>query len=254
VAPTSSTAELLRERLRSGPTRGLFTGLDSSTAVEICARAGFDWLVIDLEHGLAGSADLHAQLLAAEVAGTPAIVRLPHAGSSLVGRALDVGAAGIMFPRVDCVDQAREAVGRLAYPPVGTRGVAGAVRSRRFGALPLDTGRAVGIVQIESAAGVATVEGIAGVDGVDGLFVGPSDLSAALGCYGDLSDPRYTSAADAVVATARAAGKVPGVMAASGDPTAAAAAGFQMIALGTDVGLLAKAARAAAQPPTEEPG
>ena len=123
----------LRDRLRAGePTLGTFLNLGSPLAAEACALAGFDWLLIDLEHG-AGEEALVGQLLAAAAHDVPALVRVESAERIRAGRALDAGAAGVMFPRIDSPEQVQAALAHLRYPPEGDRGVATYNRACGFG-------------------------------------------------------------------------------------------------------------------------
>src|SRR5438876_5787065 len=179
-----------RPRVLAGETLiGLFLDLGSPTSAEICAAAGYDWLLVDLEHGAATEADLLGLLHAVEVRGGTALVR-PQSGERLrIGRALDAGAAGIMIPRLDSVEHAREALTFLRYPPAGVRGVAIRVRGAGLGSVghgAVDTinERVLGIVQIESLGALREVDAIAAIDGVDVLFVGPADLTHALNVPG----------------------------------------------------------------------
>ena len=181
--PVSSS---LRARVRSGePTVGTFVNLGSVLATETCALAGFDWFVVDLEHGAGGEDALVGQVLAAGIHQVPVIVRVESAERIRSGRVLDFGAAGVMFPRLDSADEVATAVRHLRYPPEGDRGVATYNRACGFGMRPdaLETAndKVVGVVQIESVSALAEVEAIAHIPGVDVLFVGPADLSHALG-------------------------------------------------------------------------
>jgi len=166
-----------------------------------------------------------------------------------MGRVLDSGAAGIMLPRLNTVDEVAEAVRHLRYPPAGDRGVATYNRSCRFGLDPGALDRAnsevLGVVQIESAAAVGNAEPIAALDGVDVLFVGPRDLSHDLGVPGDLTAPPFTEAIEHVLAAGRRHGKACGLLVTDG--TAAARRleqGWSFVAIGSDSTLLAAAVTA----------
>lgn len=141
-------------------------------------------LCLDAEHSAFGVADLQGLIRAADVTGTPALVRVPELGQD-IGRVLDWGAAGVVVPRIETVDQAREAVSRVRYPSVGGRG-AGPGRATRYGAnmgqyLATANDDVLLVLQIETAAGVADAEEIAAVEGIDVIFVGPGDLAVSLG-------------------------------------------------------------------------
>jgi 2-keto-3-deoxy-L-rhamnonate aldolase RhmA len=244
----------LRARLRTGePTLGTFLNLGSALAAEACALGGFDWLLIDLEHGAGGEEALTAQIVAAAAHGVPAVVRVETDERIRAGRVLDAGAAGVMFPRLDTAAAAANALSHLRYPPAGDRGVATYNRACGFGLRPeaLDTANdsIVGIVQIESVQALENVEAIAATAEVDVLFVGPRDLSHALGIPGRVDAPEFGAALARVLAAARAGGVAAGVLAAN---RAAAeryvADGFTFVAIGSDSSFLASAARQAAAP------
>src|SRR6478735_11446881 len=187
-------------RLTAGDTLyGTFTGLGSPAATELVARAGFDWLIIDLEHGVGTESELLANLHAVGATRTAALVR-PQSGERLrIGRALDLGAHGIMVPRVDRPDQANEAISFMRYPPDGGRGLALSTRGAGLGELGHTDIQAInrqilGIIQVESPSAVEHAPEIAAIDGVDVLFVGPTDLSHSLGVPGRFDDPGYLAA------------------------------------------------------------
>lgn len=197
---------------------GAFSDLASPLAVELLGRAGFDWTVLDLEHGAATEGDLLGLLHAAATTPMAAIVR-PQSGERLrIGRALDLGAAGIMVPQSQSIQQVREAVSYLRYPPVGARGVALRTRGAGLGALShadlarVVNERIVGIIQVESPAIVTLADEIAALDGVDVMFVGPADLSHALGVPGRFDDPTYLDAIGAVAAACQRHGKEAGIL------------------------------------------
>ncbi|MDQ3689799.1 MAG: aldolase/citrate lyase family protein, partial [Chloroflexota bacterium] len=182
-----------------------------------CGRAGLDWLLVDLEHGAGGDGDLLAMLQAIAGTGTAAIVRVEQGTRLRVGRALDLGAEGNMVPRIDTVEEAREICSSLRYPPAGIRGVALFTRGLDWGggghAAPAKRNdQIVGIVQIESVASVEAANELASLDEVDVLFVGPADLSHALGNPGDIEHPDYLAAIEKVGRAAKAHGKAAGVL------------------------------------------
>lgn len=239
-----------RERIRGGgPAIGTFLGMGSAVAAEVCALSGFDWLLVDLEHGAGGEQDLAGQIVAAELHGVPVLVRVEAAERIRAGRVLDLGAAGVMFPRLQSAAEVGAAIAHLRYPPSGDRGVAGYNRARRFGTDGLTAGQVddsiLGIVQIETLGALDDVEGIAGLSGVDVLFVGPADLSAALGVPGDLTAPVFRAAAARVVGAARAAGIAAGILARDADHAQRCIdEGFRFVGVGSDATLLGSAARA----------
>ena len=198
----------LAAAVRSGtPTLGTFIGSASPMAAEVCAAAGVDWVLLDLEHGAGGEEQVRDVVPAAGSYGVPTVVRVESAARIRMGRVLDSGAAGIMLPRMNTADEVTEAVRHLRYPPAGDRGVATYNRACRFGLDPGALDRAnsevLGVVQIESAVAVGNAEAIAALDGVDVLFVGPRDLSHDLGVPGDLTAPAFTEAIAHVLAAGR---------------------------------------------------
>jgi 2-dehydro-3-deoxyglucarate aldolase/4-hydroxy-2-oxoheptanedioate aldolase len=235
-----SSSASITERLRRGDTTvGTFLNLGSPLAAEICARAGFDWVLLDLEHGAGTEAELIPSLQA--VAGRCAfLVRVEQNERPRFQRALDAGADGVMVPRVDSVEHARDAVAHLRYPPVGDRGVAYMNRAAGFGA---ETGErdVLCVIQVETRTAVEQAGELAELDGVDVLFVGPADLGAAIG------RDAVPEATDAVLRACEAAGKAAGLFTRErADAEAALGRGFRFVALASDSYFLAQAARAAA--------
>jgi 4-hydroxy-2-oxoheptanedioate aldolase len=237
----------LKARLRRGEaTFGTFLGTASPVCAEICAAGGVDWVLLDLEHGSGGEEQVLGVVPAAASFGVPTLVRAESTARIRAGRLLDLGAVGVMFPRIDGPDDAADAVRHLRYPPDGDRGVATYNRMCRFG---LDRGavdrvdaEVLGIVQIETRAAVESVDAIAALDGVDVLFVGPQDLSYALGVPGDRTAPVFVAALDRVLRAARAAGKAAGLLVPDGESAARLAGeGWQFLAIGSDGALLAAA-------------
>jgi 4-hydroxy-2-oxoheptanedioate aldolase len=249
---TPNPGGALRARIRSGETLfGAWAGLGSPAAAELLGISGLDWILVDLEHGAATEADLVAHLTAIEVTGTVALVRPQSAERLRIGRALDLGAAGLVIPRLDTPDQVREAIGYLRYPPAGGRGVALLTRGGRLGAVNHAGVAAlnddiVGIVQIESPGALEAADEIASIDGVDVLFVGPADLSHSLGVPGQFANERYQSALRRVVDACRAHGKAAGIL--LYDPASFLphlALGYTFVGLGADNSFVLGGARAA---------
>lgn len=208
----------LRGRALSGePLLGCFLTWPVAGVVELAAIAGFDFVVVDAEHGFFSIESVAAMVLAADGAGIAAIVRAPSADSGEVGRYLDAGAAGTLLPRVDGAAAARAAIAALKFPPAGTRGLGG-VRANRYATLPLGdfvrraNEETLVAVQIEREGALTDLAAIAGEPDVDVLFVGPNDLSQALGAPGDTSSEAYRAALGRVASEAARAGKAPGIM------------------------------------------
>jgi len=235
----------LRARLAAGEgTLGTFLGAASPVTAEACAAAGVDWLVLDLEHGTGGEEQVRDVVPAAGAYGVPTVVRVESAARIRIGRVLDLGAAGVMLPRMDTAGEVAEAVRHLRYPPDGDRGVATYNRACRFaldpGALARAASEVLGVVQIESASAVDQVEQIAALDGVDVLFVGPQDLSHNLGVPFQLQAPAYLTALERVRGAAERHGKACGLLVGDGAAAAARhAEGWRFVAIGSDATLLA---------------
>ena len=242
----------LKTRIRSGETLiGVFSDLASPLAVELCGQAGFDWAVLDLEHGAATETDLLGLLYAAATTPMAAVVRSQSAERLRVGRALDLGAEGVMLPQLKSIDEVREAVSYMRYPPVGQRGVALRTRGGGMGSLGhadvarVVNDRIVGIVQIEAAGTVADADAIAALDEVDVLFVGPADLSHSLGIPGKFDEPRFQDSLRAVVDACRAHRKGAGILIydAAGLPPLLEM-GFTFIGLGSEGSFVSSGAKA----------
>ena len=236
---TPAASQLKRRVAEGEPLLGTFLNLGSPLAAEVCGRAGFDWALVDLEHGAGTEAELIPTLQALAATGTPAVVRVEANERPRFARALDAGADGVMVPRVDSAEEARAAVAAMRYPPRGVRGVAYMNRGAGWAADAPER-EALCAIQIESGAAVDAAAEIAQVDGVDVLFVGPSDLRQALG--GPIDD-----AVEVVLGAARASGKAAGILLRSRaqlDQTLEQ--GFRFVGVGSDSLFLAEGARAAA--------
>ncbi|WP_347350341.1 aldolase/citrate lyase family protein [Intrasporangium sp.] len=239
----------LKARLAAGETTfGTFVGGASSLVAEACAAAGLDWLLLDLEHGGGGEEQLRSTIPAAAAYGVPTIVRAETTERIRAGRILDQGATGVMFPRVDSVAMAQQAVRAMRYPPSGERGVATYNRACRFGLDPGALDRAdeqvLGVIQVETLGALREVDAIAALDGVDVLFVGPRDLSHALGVPGQVGAPAFVEATEAVLAAGQRHGTAVGLLV--GDGASArrwAERGWQFVAIGSDTTVLATALR-----------
>ena len=231
--------DLRRRMLAGDPLLGSFLDLGSALAADITAGAGFDWLVIDLEHGAGGRDATLAQLQAARV---PAIVRVPGADSEEIGCA-----AGVLVPRVQGIRDAARAEAASRYS--GARGLDPGSRAAAFGrdagyGERADRERVV-MIQIETRGALDAVEEIAALPGVDALFVGPYDLGAALGVEPGAATPAVQEAAARVARAAREAGKAAAVF--LGDPALAPTyreLGFTLISAGFTSALLAGASDA----------
>jgi 2-keto-3-deoxy-L-rhamnonate aldolase RhmA len=242
----STSAVGFRERLANGETVvGSFVNLGSPIVTEIMGLAGFDWLVLDLEHGAGDEAGLLPQLQALKGSDTASIVRVEAIDLPRLMHALDIGADGVLVPRLRSVEDARRCVEYCRYS--GSRGVARYNRSWHWGGRSRTLAEVdeavVCAVQIETSEALEAVDGIAAVDGVDVLFVGPVDLGHALGIEGPPDSPELLAAAASVAAAAEAHGKTAGVLV--GNPAQLQAyrvAGFRFLGCNSDGGLLVAAA------------
>lgn len=208
----------LKEKIQSGETvHGCWLNLGSLVSAEIVGRAGFDWVLIDLEHGAVDITSMYHQLQILENTEATAIVRTDELSRSRVQHILDAGAAGIMFPQLRQQREAELATSMMYYPPRGIRGMAKMVRATGFGrrgeSYMQNLERyLVGVIQIETIEAVRDIDAIAATPGVDVLFVGPSDLSMAYGVFGQLNHPLYQQAIREVADAAEKNGKTPGVL------------------------------------------
>ncbi len=198
--------------------RGVWLNLPGGVTAEMAGRAGFDWCLIDGEHGPWDPAGIREQLMALDAAGTPAVVRTPMAEDWIMKQVLDLGAQTILVPMVQSAAEARQIVRACRYPPNGVRGMgAGVARAGRFGAIDDYPGTSDAeiciILQAESAQAMEDLESIARIDGVDGVFIGPADLGADLGFRDDLANPDLWDVIEAGVETIRSKGKAAGVLA-----------------------------------------
>jgi len=236
----------LRHRaLRGDVLAGTWLNLASSLTAEMAGRAGFDWLLLDREHGAGDEETLLHQVQAITSTPACAIVRIAWNDAARFKLALDLGPSGIMVPYVNTAVEARLAVASMRYPPQGTRGVARFTRAAGF-SMEFDRYFAeanehlLTIVQIETREAVANAEEIARVDGVDVLFVGPLDLSVNLGIPQQYASPDFRAAIARVIAAAKGAGKAAGTLLANAEQIEPAMAeGYTFIAVGSDGGLVA---------------
>jgi 2-keto-3-deoxy-L-rhamnonate aldolase RhmA len=231
-----------RARLQAGETViGSFVNLGSPLTAEIMGLAGFDWLVLDLEHGAGDEAVLLAQLQALSGSGAAALVRVEAIDLPRFMHALDLGADGVLVPRLRSADDARRCAEYCRY--AGARGVARYNRSWHWGMTSrtlADADReAVCAVQIETRQALEEVDAIAAVDGVDVLFVGPSDLAHALELHCPPDDPQLVEAATAVAEAAGSHGKTAGVLVGSLEQLRPYhEVGFRFLGCNSDGGLL----------------
>ena len=218
---------------------GAFLSIGSPAVSELAAECGFDWVLIDLEHGCESEAALPNQLRALRGSNTLAIVRVSAPQPDLIGRVLDWGAQGIMVPHVNTVAEARHCVDAAYYPPHGHRGVSRTVRAYGYGMrLPGDAmPKPIILAQIETAEAVANAEQIAAVEGIDALFIGPADLSFDLKAQN--SARPYDDCVSSIVKAANDHGKGCGILVRhADDKEKLKALGFTWIAMDSDLSLV----------------
>jgi 4-hydroxy-2-oxoheptanedioate aldolase len=239
----------LKKKIKQGEAvNGCWLNLGSSLTAEIVGLAGFDWVLIDLEHGAGNEKDVLSQLQALEHTGTAAIVRVESAQKQRIHRVLDVGAEGVMCPHINNLDQAKTVVSGLRYPPDGSRGVAKMIRATAFGKNFGDyssnaNDNILGVVQIETPEALEHLDEIAALDGIDVLFIGPADLSMSLGIFGQFDHPIFIDAVTATVNAANKAGKATGILLFNpNDYNKYYNMGIRMIACGSDATFVAEGA------------
>ncbi len=234
------------QAIRTGqPQIGLWLSLANPIAAEVVAGAGFDWILIDMEHSPNDLATVMAQLQVFASYPTTPLVRPDWNDQVKVKRLLDIGAPGLLFPMVQSPDEAQAAVAAARYPPRGVRGVGGTTRATSFGRVSdyftrIEEETAI-LVQAETQTALAQVDAIADVDGVDGVFFGPADIAADMGLLGQ---PMHDDVWSATMSAARrliAKGVPVGTLVT--DPDFAkrlVSEGFSFVACGSDAGLLAR--------------
>ena len=207
----------LKKRLKDGEVlHGCWLNIGSPLAAEIVASAGFDWVLIDLEHGMGSEAHLLPQLQALGNAVVP-LVRAESFETARVKRILDTGVKGVMFPQIRNAEEAHSAIDNMYYPPQGKRGLAKMIRATKFGKdfenyYEFANKDLLGIIQFETPESLKHLDEIAAIEGVDVLFLGPADLSLALGVFGQWNHPIFVNAVKAVGEAARKAGKSAGIL------------------------------------------
>ena len=237
----------IREQVLSGRfMAGAWCNLASSITAEMAAIAGFDWILIDQEHGPGDNITLLQQIQAIGDRPCAPIVRIAWNEMPRFKRALDLGASGIMIPYIETADDAARAVGYLRYPPEGQRGVAMSPRAAGFGTnfetyFSEANRNLLTVTQIETGKAVQHAKEIAEVDGVDVLFVGPVDLSISVGLPGRFDDPDFRALLSKVASTANGAGKAAGILLPSGQQIEVVyEMGFRFVAVGSDSGIVCR--------------
>jgi 4-hydroxy-2-oxoheptanedioate aldolase len=226
---------------------GLWCSLCSNIAADIVSDSGFDWLLLDTEHSPNEIPDLLAQLQAVRGGTATPIVRPAWNDPVLIKRVLDIGAQSVLLPYVQNPEEAQRAVASVRYPPAGIRGVAAASRASRYGRVPGYLKNADAeictLVQVETRTALDQLEAIASVDGVDGVFIGPSDLSASFGHVGNPQHPEMQKTLEDAVTRLKKIGKPAGILTGNEEEARRYIGwGYTFVAVGADVGLLARSA------------
>jgi 4-hydroxy-2-oxoheptanedioate aldolase len=226
---------------------GLWSSLCSNIVADIIGDSGFDWILLDTEHSPNEIPGLVSQLQAVQRGTATPIIRPAWNDAVLAKRALDIGAQTLLFPYVQNVEEAKRAVASTRYPPQGIRGVSVAARASRYGRTPGYLGKANAeicvLVQVETREAMKELEAIAAVDGVDGVFIGPSDLAASLGHLGNPAHPEVQEAIHDAVKRLKKVGKPAGILTGNDEEIRRYIDwGYLFVAVGSDVGLLAKSA------------
>lgn len=239
-----------KQALRAGtPQIGLWGSIPSHYTAEVVAGAGFDWFLIDTEHTPADIENVLRQLQAVAAYPTTPIVRVPWNDMVTIKRVLDLGVQTILIPQVTTVEEARNAVTYARYPSAGVRGAAGSTRATRYGRIKnyfkgADAEICV-LVQLESEAALKNLEAVAAIEGIDGIFIGPADLHASLGYLGETAHADVIPVIDDAIVRIAKAGKAPGILTSSEENARRwLKLGALFVAVGTDVGLLARGADA----------
>ena len=231
------------------PQIGLWLSMAQAYSAEVCATAGFQWLLIDGEHAPNELTSTLQQLQAVAPYPSHPVVRAVNADKDGIKKLLDIGVQTLLVPMIDTAEQAAAVVAATRYPPHGVRGVGAAVaRASRWGLrrhyLDEADGEICVLVQAETVTALRNLESICAVDGVDGVFIGPADLAASMGHRGHPTHPEVQAAIDAALRTIVASGKAAGTL--TGDAALARhylSLGARFVAVGIDVTLLAQATR-----------
>ena len=231
---------------------GLWSSLCSNIAAEIVSDSGFDWILLDTEHSPNEIPDLVKQLQAIQAGTATPIIRPAWNDAVLAKRALDIGAQTLLFPYVQNPEEAKRAVASTRYPPHGIRGVSVAARASRYGRVPGYLTKANAeicvLVQVETAPALRELEAIAQVGGIDGVFIGPSDLAASLGHLGNPAHAEVQAAIQDAVIRLKAVGKPAGILTGNEEEARRYIEwGYLFVAVGADIGLLARNADALAK-------
>ena len=236
-----------KSRLAAGEALiGLWLTLADPYCAEICAGAGFDWVLIDGEHAPNDLRSVLGQLQSIAPYGTEAVVRPPAGHPHRIKQLLDIGVRSLLIPMIETAEQAAAMVSAVRYPPAGVRGVGSSIaRAARWGRIGdylehADASICL-LLQVESATALENLDAILAVPGVDGIFIGPADLSASLGYLGAPDHPEVQAKIQDAIVRIRKADKAAGIL--TSDETLAQSyieAGCGFVAVGVDATLLAR--------------
>ncbi len=240
----------LKDKLNDGEAmHGCWLNGGSALDAEIVGKCGFDWVTIDLEHGVGSENNLLGQLQALNGSSTVPLVRVEALVRQRVGRTLDLGARGIIFPMIHHLNEAKQAVSFMKYPPNGVRGMATMTRAVEFGPkfdeyYRETTGQLLGILQIENVQCLDYLDDIASLDGVDVLFVGPADMTLSLGIFKEFEHPKFIEVLKKVQVAANKHGKATGVLMSSpAEYEKYHGLGYRMLGCGSDSVFLLRGAQ-----------
>lgn len=248
IYPNKFKAALLNQEKRIG----CWSALASPITTEVLGLAGFDWILLDGEHAPNDVQTFIPQLMALKDSRSVPVVRPPVNDVTVIKRLLDIGFYNLIVPFVETKDQAERAVAATRYPPEGIRGVSVGHRSNGYGTIPdyfknINNNICV-VVQIESQLALDNLDDILAVDGIDGVFVGPSDLAAALGHLGDPNHTDVQTAIQMVFEKGKAKGKTIGILApVFNDAQRYIEWGANLVAVGSDLGVFKSATQALCQ-------
>ncbi|MBX3081572.1 MAG: 2,4-dihydroxyhept-2-ene-1,7-dioic acid aldolase [Anaerolineae bacterium] len=245
----NSTENSLKQKLKAGKqTSGAWLHAANAITAEIMARAGFDWLLIDMEHGPGDLMSLVAQLQGMNGTGAVPLVRVPSNDAVFIKRVLDAGAIGILVPNVQTKAEAEAAYQACKYAPDGIRGIASGTRAAYFGQdenrwLTTANARTLVMIQIESPLAVANLDSILEVAGIDVIFIGPRDLSTSMGYFNDPSQPEVQATIATIEQKTLRAGKALATVTGSWEQAEQKyRSGYQMLTLMSDAVSLAQLA------------
>jgi 4-hydroxy-2-oxoheptanedioate aldolase len=245
--PKNTFKQAMRDKRRQ---IGLWASLSSNYTAEVIAGAGFDWILIDTEHSPADIECVLGQLQAIAPYPSAPIVRVPWNDMVTIKRYLDIGVQSLLIPQINNVEEARAAVSYARFPMGGVRGVASTTRATRFGRVKdyfkKSDDEICVLVQVESKEALDNIEAIAAVDGVDGIFIGPGDLHASFGHVGERSHADVMPRIDDAIRRIVKSGKAAGILTDEAGAKRWIDLGALFVAVGADVGLLARAADALA--------